>query len=88
VIAIQLWDPRESEIPPSGLVALQDPETGRRVVVDASSAAVRRSLHAATLVEAGSIFRKARVDAVALSTSESYERPLAAFFDAREKRRR
>ena len=88
VIAIQLWDPRESDIPPSGLVALLDPETGRRLVVDASNAAVRRSLQAATLAEAGSIFRKARVDAVALSTSESYERPLAAFFDAREKRRR
>ena len=87
VIAIQLWDPRESEVPPSGLVALLDPETGRRVVVDASSPAVRRSLRAAPLTEAGAIFRRTRVDALALSTSESYEKPLAAFFKARERRR-
>lgn len=74
-------------MPPSGLVALLDPETGQRVVVDASSAAVRRSLRAAPLAEAGAVFRRTRVDAVALSTSESYEKPLAAFFKARERRR-
>jgi len=87
VIALQLWDPCEAEIPSAGLVALTDPETGQRRVVDTSDAAVRSRLRAVTLTQAQEIFRRTRVDALALSTAESYERPLAAFFKAREKRR-
>jgi len=87
VIALQLWDPGEAEIPAAGLVALRDPETGERRVVDTSDPDVRRRLRAATLTQAQEIFRKAQVDALALSTAESYERPLAGFFKAREKRR-
>jgi len=87
VIALQLWDPREAEMPAAGLLALVDPETGERRVVDTSRPEVRRRLRAATLEEAGRAFRRTRVDALALSTAESYERPLAAFFRARERRR-
>ena len=87
VIALQLWDPCEAEIPRAGLVALVDPETGQRRVVDTADAAVRSRLRAVTLTQAPEIFRRTRVDALALSTAESYERPLAAFFKAREKRR-
>ena len=32
-------------------------------------------------------FKRARVDALTLSTAESYEKPLTAFFKARERRR-
>jgi uncharacterized protein (DUF58 family) len=87
VIAFHLWDPREAEVPPAGLVALVDPETGERRIVDTSEPAVRRRLSVATLEEARKAFRRTRVDALELSTAESYERPLAAFFRAREKRR-
>jgi uncharacterized protein (DUF58 family) len=87
VIALHLWDPREAEMPAAGLLALVDPETGERRVVDTSRPEVRRRLRAATLEEAGRAFRRTRVDALALSTAESYERPLAAFFRARERRR-
>jgi uncharacterized protein (DUF58 family) len=87
VIAFQLWDPRETDVPAAGLVALTDPETGQRRVVDTSDPDVRRRLSAATLAQAREVFRRTRVDALTLSTAESYERPLAAFFQAREKRR-
>jgi uncharacterized protein (DUF58 family) len=87
VIAFQLWDPREAEVPDAGLVALLDPETGRRRVVDTSDPEVRRGLRAARLAQAQEAFRRTRVDALALSTAESYERPLAGFFRARERRR-
>jgi uncharacterized protein (DUF58 family) len=87
VIALQLWDPGEAEIPAAGLIALRDPETGERRVVDTSDPAVRSRLRAATLTQAQEVFRRAQVDALALSTAESYERPLAAFFKQREKRR-
>ena len=87
VIALQLVDPREREFPDAGLVALIDPETGERVVVDASRADVRPHLAAMALDEAPRHFKRARVDALTLSTAESYEKPLTAFFQARERRR-
>jgi uncharacterized protein (DUF58 family) len=85
VIALLLSDPRESELPAVGLMAFLDPETGERMVVDTSDPAVRRRLAGAALAPA--IFQRAGVDALALSTVESYERPLSAFFKARERRR-
>jgi uncharacterized protein (DUF58 family) len=87
VVALQLLDPREAEIPAAGLVALLDPETGERLVLDTSDPAVRRRLRASTVAEAGLVFRRVGVDAVTLSTAESYEAPLAGFFKARERRR-
>jgi uncharacterized protein (DUF58 family) len=87
VIAIQLADPREREFPDLGLVALIDPETGQRIVVDASRADVRPWLAASALRDAPEAFRRTRVDALTLSTEESYEKPLGAFFKARERRR-
>jgi uncharacterized protein (DUF58 family) len=87
VVALQLWDPAEAEVPAAGLVALADPETGALRVVDTSRPEVRRELAGATLREARDVFRRARVDALPLSTAEPYDRPLAAFFEARQKRR-
>jgi len=87
VVALQLWDPCEAEVPAAGLVALRDPETGQRRVVDTSDPAVRRRLRAVTLTEAQEVFRRTGVEALTLSTAESYEQPLAAFFKARERRR-
>ena len=87
VVALQLWDPAEAEVPAAGLVSLADPETGALRVVDTSRPEVRRELASASLKQARDAFRRARVDALALSTAEPYDRPLAAFFEAREKRR-
>jgi uncharacterized protein (DUF58 family) len=87
VIALHLRDPLEDDVPNVGLVAILDAETGERKVVDTGDAAVRRRLRAATLRESREIFRRTNVDMLALSTAESYEKPLAGFFKAREKRR-
>ena len=62
-------------------------ETGERVVVDSSDPAVRALLASRAGADAREICRRTRVDALTLSTAESYERPLAAFFKARERRR-
>ena len=87
VVAIHLWDPREVDLPPAGVIALADPETDRLLIVDTSDPLVRRKLRAATLEGAREAFRRTRVDALPLSTAESYERPLASFFKERERRR-
>jgi uncharacterized protein (DUF58 family) len=87
VVALFLRDPREEDLPESGLVAFADPETGDRFVADTARPEVRRVLRAPGFEAARSAFKKTRVDALALSTGEPYERPLQGFFKARERRR-
>ncbi len=87
VVALHLHDPRETDLPPAGLVRLRDPETGAHVVVDTSRPEVRRRLRDDGRARVAEAFRRTRTDALALDTSQSYERPLAGFFKAREKRR-
>jgi uncharacterized protein (DUF58 family) len=87
VVALHLQDPRESDVPASGLVAFTDPESGQRVVADTSRPEVRRALADPVFEKARKVFKKTRVDALTLSTAESYEGPLRGFFRAREKRR-
>ena len=87
VVALHLVDPREEELEAAGLVAFADPETGERFVADTGRADVRRALAVSGLVAARQIFKKTRVDALRLSTAESYERPLQGFFEARGRRR-
>jgi uncharacterized protein (DUF58 family) len=87
VIALHLADPRETDLPASGLVVLSDPETGERKVVDTSDPTLRLLLRASGRREAREACRRTRVDLLALSTAESYEKPLASFFKARERRR-
>jgi uncharacterized protein (DUF58 family) len=87
VVALHVRDPREESVPAAGLVAFTDPETGRRVIADTSRPEVRRALRAPAFAAAQAVFRKTRVDALALSTGESYERALSGFFKSRERRR-
>jgi uncharacterized protein (DUF58 family) len=87
VIAFRLFDPHERQVPNAGLVALLDPETGERVVVDAADPGVRQRLSLGYVDDARAVFQRAGVDALALSIAEPYEWPLATFFKARERRR-
>lgn len=87
VVALHLWDPREVEVPAAGMVMLADPETGETRVVDTADPWVRRRLATVSLEATRESLRRAGLDVLSLSTAESYERPLAAFFAAREKRR-
>lgn len=87
VVALHLQDPGEAEVPSVGLVALTDPETGERIVADTSRPEVRRALSDPVFEKARQVFKKTRVDALTLSTAESYEGPLRGFFRSRERRR-
>ncbi len=87
VVALHLWDPREVEMPDAGMVTLADPETGEVRVVDTSDPWVRGRLATASLESTREALRRAGVDVLSLSTAESYERALSAFFAARERRR-
>jgi uncharacterized protein (DUF58 family) len=87
VMAIHLSDPKEREIPNVGMVALIDPETGDRIVVDTANPEVRRRLQAAPSDATRDICRRIRVDLLALSIAESYDVPLSGFFKGRGRRR-
>lgn len=91
VIAIHVRDPREEALPPVGLLSLEDAETGERRVVDASSARVREAWAEREVHRRRRLSRQLRtsgIDSIELETTRPYDRPLIAFFRARERRLR
>jgi hypothetical protein len=87
VVALQLYDRRERELPDVGLASLADPETGQWRLVDTGNPDLRRQFRRAAeefdrslqrnIVERGG-------DLIRLETGRSYAEPLIAFFRRRE----
>ncbi len=91
LIAVRLADEREEELPAVGLVEMEDPETGRRVVVDTGARGFREAFKAraaAARAELGRRLRRSRVDVIDIHTGEAYDRPLMRFFQERERRKK
>ena len=90
LIAVQISDPLESEIPSIGIIAMEDVETGRTVWVDSSDPAWRQQ-HAAVTnqrdEELTKLFRRSGVDRVQIESGEDYVRPLTEFFQKRSQRK-
>jgi uncharacterized protein (DUF58 family) len=89
VIAIEITDPREEELPPSGLIKLRDAETGQERWVDTSDPRVRqrfaeywRDRRAARKT----LFLRSRVDAIPIRIDRPYIKPIVDFFRLREQR--
>ncbi len=88
VVAVHLRDPRETELPAVGLLALRDAETGRPVLIDTGSRRARDAFSKRARKQQARIERalkRARVDTVAVRTDEDYVEPLAAFFHRRNR---
>lgn len=91
VLAIRMWDPRESDMPDVGPIILEDAETGEQLYVDTHDAQFRRRFRDAArrrekvLADA---FRRAGVDALSLSTDEDLVRAIVRFATLRRQRRR
>ena len=89
IIAVTITDPRELELPKLGMLALQDAETGEKIVVDTSLRRVRAEYleHSRERVEERQrLLRSTNVDAIDVSTDQPYTEPLLKFFRMREKR--
>ena len=89
VIAVVLDDPREVELPAIGLIELEEAESGRRVVVDASDPAVRTHFQReAELLrrERDRMLRTVDVDPILVRTDRPYAEALLRFFRMRERR--
>jgi len=82
VVAIEIRDPREQEIPDLGELWLIDPESGRQIRVDTGNAGLRRRFAAAAAEERlvlSRTFASAGVRHVVLTTEGDWLRPLATF---------
>lgn len=89
LVAITITDPRETELPPVGILELEDPETGDRVLADTSDKTTRQAyweLAVRRQRERTQTLRQCGVDAVELRTNEPYLKPLIKFFRMREAR--
>jgi uncharacterized protein (DUF58 family) len=91
VVAAQIMDPREIELPNAGRVCLEDPETGEQILVNTSHPAVREQF-AARVAERQMalehLMRRCGVERVAIRTDEDYVPALKAYFRTRKRRRR
>jgi len=86
VVAIQVFDRRETELPAVGLIRMKDAETGAERWVDSSSASVRRIYRQwweRRQDEMTQAFRKCRVDSVSVRTEDDYVKSLLSLFHKR-----
>jgi uncharacterized protein (DUF58 family) len=91
VVAVSIADPAELSLPSSGLITIEDPESGDIAYIDTSRTDIR-DVFAAMLVReraaARRLFRRLGVDEIEVRTDEPYVKPLLAFFRRRERQRR
>jgi uncharacterized protein (DUF58 family) len=91
LVCVHLHDPREGNLPPAGLLTLEDAETGELVEVDSNRTAIRERYsrtNAARLAELDRAFRRAGVDTLRFNTTEPFAQTLQRFFETRRGRRR
>ncbi len=83
ISAINIYDPREREIPDLGLVRVRDAESGADAGIDTSSRSVRDSYRQwgqKVLASAQWLFNRYKVDTVSISTEDDYVKSLIGFF--------
>ena len=90
VVAVQVTDSRELELPALGRLIFEDAETHEIVEVNTGDARKRAAFaerQAKAQEDLARLFRKAGVDAIQLRTDQPYGAELGRFFEKREKRR-
>ncbi len=86
LMAIQVYDPRAKLLPNVGLMKVRDAETGHEMVIDTSSAKLRRA-HTRYWMEREAILRetfsRSQVDWTAIATNEDFVKSLMLLFRQR-----
>lgn len=86
VVALRIYDERETELPNIGMIKLKDAETGNYTWVD-SSDRVARSMYRKwwkdLSAQLDNSFKRSRVDYVSISTNHDYVRSLISLFKKR-----
>ena len=86
LVAIQVYDKRETELPSVGLMKIKDAETGTERWIDSGSARVREAYKTwweNRQTAMSDTFKKCRVDAVSIRSEDDYVKALFALFDKR-----
>ena len=83
---VNIYDPRERELPDVGLIRLADSETGREQWADTSSAKVREHFNnwnKTVLDKTMQMLRRYKVDNVSIGTHQDYVKGLMTLFKSR-----
>lgn len=86
VVAIQVYDRRETELPKVGLIKIKDAETGVERWIDSSSRRIREAYLEwwnKRQDEMNNSFKRSRVDSVSVRTEDDYVKALLALFGKR-----
>jgi uncharacterized protein (DUF58 family) len=86
LIAINITDPREVELPPVGFISLEDAETGEVLLVDSSSYRIRenfKKMYERMNQERKTLFKSNKIDEIDIRTDIPYVLPLVRFFKER-----
>jgi uncharacterized protein (DUF58 family) len=86
VVAIQVYDDRETTLPPVGLMSIKDAETGIERRIDASSRSVREGYRRWWINQQEKLadaFKKSQVDSISVSTEQDYVKALINLFNLR-----
>ena len=89
LVAIRMSDPREAELPPVGFVEMEDPESGKRLVVNTSDRSLQEAFRERAADDRKAMdrmFRRAQVDVIDVETGRPYVEPLMRFFRQRMRR--
>ena len=86
MVAIQVFDERETEMPKIGLVKIKDAENGNERYVDTDSGKVREAYRRwweKRQTDMSDAFKRSRVDSVSIRTDEDYVKALIGLFNKR-----
>ncbi|WP_195446353.1 DUF58 domain-containing protein [Odoribacter splanchnicus] len=86
VVALRVYDPRENQLPPVGMMYLRDAETGEQMWVDTSDKKLREAYEKYAFVrekELAAIFKRSGVDVANIRSDEDYVRALITLFKKR-----
>ena len=86
MVAIQVFDERETEMPKIGMVKVKDAESGVEKYVDTNSTKVRQAYNhwwEKRQTEMSDTFKRSRVDSVSIRTDEDYVKALIGLFNKR-----
>lgn len=91
IIAVNITDPRDIDMPDVGVVNLDDAESGKSYTLDTSDSNVRKNYHSRAMEkmrDRKKLFYSVNVDTIDINTSAPYTESLIEFFKRRKVRRR
>lgn len=89
IIPVFVSDPMEYQLPNLGLIHVEDPESGERLLIDSSSKKVRatyETIMAKRKLDIEKMFQRNKMDMINVQTSTDYVAPLVRYFKRRSRR--